>query len=315
MPSALLSRARAYEAERMPAVSSASLPAFHVTGCIGWINDPNGFSLYRGEYHLFYQYYPYDTHWNTMHWGHVKTSDFIRWQRLPCALAPDQPYDKDGCFSGSALELPDGRHLLMYTGVTKNEDGEERQAQCIAFGDGINYEKFDGNPVITAELLPDGGSPVHFRDPKIWKREDGFSAVAGNLGAHDNGAVLLFESPDAIHWRCVGTVASSEHKFGRMWECPDLFRLDGRDVLIVSPQEMKLDSMEFIYGNTTLCLIGTLSDDGELIREAEQTVDYGLDFYAPQTVLAPDGRRIMMGWMQNWDTCNLRTASIPWVTV
>ena len=35
-------------------------------------------------------------------------------------------------------------------------------------------------------------------------------------------------------------------------------------------------------------------------------------FYAPQTVLAPDGRRIMIGWMQNWDTCNFYTFNQPW---
>ena len=305
MPSELLSRARAYEAEHLPAVSKEHLPHFHVTGGVGWINDPNGFSLFRGEYHLFYQYYPYATHWDSMHWGHVKTRDFIRWERLPCALAPDQPYDNEGCFSGSAIELPDGRHLLMYTGVTKTADGEDRQTQCIAFGDGIDYEKYVGNPVILADLLPEGGSPVHFRDPKITACGEGYRAVAGNLGAEDNGAVLLFESPDALTWRCIGTVASSHHRFGRMWECPDLFRLDGKDVLLVSPQEMKLEGMEFIYGNTTLCLIGRLADSGELIREEEQTIDYGLDFYAPQTVLTQDGRRVMIAWMQYWNSVNV----------
>ncbi len=312
MPGDLLSRARGYEAERIPAVSPALLPRFHVTGGVGWINDPNGFSLYRGEYHLFYQYYPYDTHWNSMHWGHVKTRDFIRWERLPCALAPDKSYDKDGCFSGSAIELRDGKHLLMYTGVSKTSETDERQTQCLAIGDGINYEKYENNPVITADLLPKGGSPVHFRDPKIWESDGKYYAVAGNLCEDGNGAVLLFESPDCLHWRRVGTVASSENRLGRMWECPDLFRLDGKDVLIVSPQEMRTEDMEFLYGNTTLCLIGKLDPSGELLREFEQTIDYGLDFYAPQTVLTKDGRRVMIAWMQYWNSVEVRPVeSLP----
>ena len=79
-------------------------PAFHITPTIGWMNDPNGFSVYKGEYHLFYQYHPYSCEWGPMHWGHVKTKDFIRWERLPAALAPDQEkYDTNGCFSGGAV--------------------------------------------------------------------------------------------------------------------------------------------------------------------------------------------------------------------
>ena len=306
MISDLLSRARDYENDHMPKTDAAVFPRFHVTGGIGWINDPNGFSLYQGEYHLFYQYNPYDTKWDTMHWGHVKTRDFIRWERLPCALAPDKEYDKDGCFSGSALELRDGRHLLMYTGVRKTDDGQEFQTQCLAFGDGVNYEKYENNPVITAQLLPQGGSPVHFRDPKISKKNGVFYAVAGNLSSDGSGEVLLFESSDALQWRRVGTVAASKNRFGIMWECPDLFELDGKDVLLVSPQEMRIEGMEFLYGNTTLCLIGRLGEDGGLTAESEHTIDYGLDFYAPQTVLTADGRRVMVAWMQYWNSVDVR---------
>lgn len=306
MISDLLKRAREYEAERLPKISPDVLPRFHVTGGVGWLNDPNGFSLYRGEYHLFFQYYPYATHWSDMHWGHVKTRDFIHWEHLPCAMAPDKKYDCLGCFSGSALELPDGRHLLMYTGVGKTAEGGEVQTQCIAFGDGVDYEKYEGNPVIGSKLLPEGGSRVHFRDPKIYKEDDGWYAVAGNLCSDGNGAVLMFKSPDALSWQYAGMVASSGNRFGRMWECPDLFRLDGKDVLIVSPQEVRGDNLNFLNGNTTLCLIGSLDPDNSIDRETEQTIDLGLDFYAPQTVLTDDGRRVMIAWMQYWNSVDVR---------
>ena len=102
MTSKKLQRARYFEKKYSPYVAS-ELPKFHVTAPIGWINDPNGFAPYKGEYHLFHQYYPYDTKWGPMHWGHVKTQDFIKWERLPAALAPDMEYDKDGCFSGGAV--------------------------------------------------------------------------------------------------------------------------------------------------------------------------------------------------------------------
>ena len=98
-----------------------------------------------------------------------------------------------------------------------------------------------------------------------------------------------------------------------MWECPDFFELDGKWVLITSPMDMLPSGFEYHNGNGTLCLLGNFDEDTETFTEEHnQSVDYGIDFYAPQTVLAPDGRRIMIGWMQNWDTCNFRTQNISW---
>ena len=222
------------------------------------------------------------------------------------ALAPDQPYDQDGCFSGSAVELEDGRQLLLYTGVRaeRQDDGtlKNYQTQCIAVGDGVNYEKFEGNPVLTAADLPRGGSEIDFRDPKIWKDEDGFWAVAGNRPSDGSGSILLFHSEDALHWEYRGRVASCHCQYGKMWECPDFFQLDGMDVLLVSPQEMMPIGLEFHAGNGTVCILGHANEKKHIIRENVQAIDYGIDFYAPQTLLAPDGRRIMIAWMQNWDT-------------
>lgn len=172
----ILNKARKYEQDNISKVTDDMRPAYHVTGGIGWINDPNGFSVYKGEYHLFYQYHPYSTQWGPMHWGHVKTKDFVKWERLPIAIGPDTAPDQDGCFSGSAIELEDGRQLLLYTGVIKSENKDDPsndiQHQCVAVGDGINYEKYDGNPVIEGDTIPENGNIHDFRDPKIW-RENG----------------------------------------------------------------------------------------------------------------------------------------------
>ena len=317
MMSEKLQKARDFEALYGPFIPEDQRPAFHLTPTIGWMNDPNGFSLYQGEYHLFYQYHPYTTKWNAMHWGHVKTRDFIRWERLPVALAPDKEYDKYGCFSGGAVELPDGRQLLMYTGVRqvreKNGELRDRQTQCVAIGDGINYEKYEGNPVVTKKDLPKGGSRCDFRDPKIWREDDTYYMVVGNRPADGSGSVLMYESPDGLHWKFDGILARCHNQYGRMWECPDFFPLDGKHVLLVSPQEMSSIGLEFHAGNGTLCLIGEYDrENHHLDRESVQAIDYGLDFYAPQTTETLDGRRVMIAWMQNWgtSTCQPREARI-----
>ena len=132
--SEMLEKARKYEDEQGKQIKAEDRPAFHVSPYVGWMNDPNGFSYYQGEYHLFYQYYPYDTHWNSMHWGHVVSKDLLHWKHLPAALAPDEDYDKIGCFSGSAIELEDGRQLLLYTAVDQEtmEDGTVRDIQTLS---------------------------------------------------------------------------------------------------------------------------------------------------------------------------------------
>lgn len=319
MTSEALRKARDHEAQYGQLIPDSARPAFHLTPLVGWMNDPNGFSYYQGKYHLFYQYNPYDTKWGPMHWGHAVSQDLLRWEYLPCALAPDQPYDEGlGCFSGSAVETPDGKHLLMYTGVRTEhlEDGtsQDYQTQCIAVGDGLNYEKLECNPVLDSRDLPEGGSRVDFRDPKLWQEKDGtYRCILGNRSADGSGWLLLYRSDDAIHWKFESILDRSCNKLGKMWECPDYFTLDDRSVVLVSPQDMHASDLEFHSGNCTMCLIGEEDPEThEFRRDRLQAIDYGLDYYAPQTLLAPDGRRIMSAWMQNWDTCILPDPDQRW---
>ena len=302
-----LQRAREFELQEIGRIPEGQKPNFHFCSPTGWINDPNGFSSFRGEYHLFFQYHPYSVQWGPMHWGHAKTKDFISWELLPCALAPDEEFDAMGCFSGSALEW-EGRQYLMYTGVKEipGPDGKPvvRQTQCMADGDGVNYEKWKCNPVIEADCLPAGSFPEDFRDPKIWKEEDGFYAVVGSRSRDTSGQIAMFRSKDMREWELVSVLDRSENRFGKMWECPDFFPLDGRQVLIASPQTMEAEGLEFHNGNGTIYLVGSYDPETHefhrIVPEA-RAIDYGLDFYAPQTLLTPDGRRVMIGWMKSWD--------------
>ena len=309
--------ARVYEEEASKLISKECRPAFHLSPYVGWMNDPNGFSFYRGQYHLFYQYNPYDTEWDSMHWGHAVSKDLLHWEYLPATMAPDEDYDSYGCFSGSAVELDDGRQLLMYTGIRKDgrTNGDEIQTQCVAVGDGLNYVKSDLNPVIDGRDLPAGMTCHDFRDPKIWREKDGsFRCIVGACDENRIGSLLLYSSPDGLHWKYENIFAQNDGSFGLMWECPDIFMLDGHAVLNVSPQDMLPEGYEYHNGNGTVCLIGELDEERKhFTYHHNQTLDYGIDFYAAQTLKLEDGRRIMIGWMQNWDTCQLNgRVKRPW---
>lgn len=318
MMSQTLREARKYEEASEKMIKKEERPAFHLSARTGWMNDPNGFSYYKGQYHMFYQYYPYDTKWNSMHWGHAISDNLLHWKYLPAALAPDECYDRDGCFSGSAVELPDGRQLLMYTGVVRKPQWNggycDIQTQCVAVGNGIDYEKYENNPILDEKDIPEGCSKVDFRDPKVWKKADGsFACVVGNRPTDGSGQILLYSSQDGFQWEFVSVLAQNLNRFGKMWECPDFFELDGKWVLLVSPQDMLPQGFEYPNGNGTVCLIGDFEESTSTFKEeSNHAIDYGIDFYAPQTVMVPDGRRIMIGWMQNWDTSSSHSPYQQW---
>lgn len=298
-----LEKANKYQEENR--IDKSMKPIFHITPVTGWMNDPNGFSVYKGKIHLFYQYHPYSTEWGPMHWGHYVSEDFIKWEEMPVALAPDEDYDFAGCFSGSAIETEEG-HMLVYTGVTEREskDGTKEviQHQCLAIGDGIHYEKIKDNPIIPAEYLPEGLSRQDFRDPKVWKEDNVYYLVAGNRDGKHDGKAVLFKSDNLKKWQYISVLADNRGKYGKMWECPDFFALDGKYVLIVSPMDMQADGEEFHNGNQSVAMVGEYNrQDYNFMEEQVISLDYGTDFYAPQTMQAQDGRRVMVAWMKSWD--------------
>jgi beta-fructofuranosidase len=265
---------------------------YHVMAPAGWMNDPNGLIHYKGEYHIFYQHYPYSDKWGPMHWGHAKSGDLVHWEHLPVALAPTEPFelgDKGGygCWSGSAVEH-DGKLFLFYTGHVDGRDPME--VQCMAASeDGVHFTKNAENPVIAG--APEAGS-VGFRDPKVWKHGERWYMIIGS-GKDGKGRALLYRSGNLTDWEYMGVAAESDGTQGDMWECPDLFPLGDKHVLVISPMNM---------GQTkNLYMVGEMDYElGVFKAEYQAKVDEGFDFYAGQTLLDDRGRRIVIGWMDMW---------------
>lgn len=265
---------------------------YHFMAQTGWLNDPNGLIYFRGKYHYFYQYNPYYGLWDYMHWGHAVSEDLLHWEYLPLALAPSETYDdhmRGGCFSGSAMER-DGKLFLIYTGATNRGNGFE-QTQCVAYSeDGIHFEKYDGNPVLRA---PEGVEAHNFRDPKVWKHMDQYYMVCG-ASCGNKAQALLYCSEDLFHWSFVNVLAESRGEWGYMWECPDLFRLGDKYVLTFSP----MGAGE----HTSVYFVGDLDyETGKFVSQVSGEIDWGLDYYAPQSFVSPDGRRITVAWANEWE--------------
>jgi beta-fructofuranosidase len=279
--------------EKLPEMKKAKMrQRYHFMGQEGWINDPNGLIFYKGRYHFFFQCNPYGSYWDTIYWGHAVSDDLLHWEYLPIALAPSAPYEdgeRGGCFSGSAIEF-DGKLFLIYTGTTKTEEGFI-QSQCIAYStDGIHFEKYAKNPVISA---PEGIEQDNFRDPKVWKYEDDFYLVCG--GKQNNLAkALLYKSKNLTDWEFVNVMFESRGEYGYMFECPDFFSLDGRDILTFCP--MGAGERTAVY------LVGKLNyDTGKFYPVCSGEADWGFDYYAPQSFQDAKGRRIVTAWANAWE--------------
>ncbi|XP_045771369.1 sucrose-6-phosphate hydrolase-like [Maniola jurtina] len=269
-------------------------PLYHVAPPVGWMNDPNGFSYHKGEFHLFYQFYPYDSVWGPMHWGHVTSRDLVNWEQRPTALLPE----REQCFSGGAITQGD-QLVLMYT-AHAGSDVEPffNETQYLAFSDdAMNFHKYEGNPVIARAP---NGSP-DFRDPKVWKHGDDYYSAIGSKTWNDRGLVLLYKSKDLKDWEFLSVIAESNGEEGYMWECPDFFELDGKFVLLISPQGMEEQGDRYKNTNQNGYIIGSFSyDTNQFVPEVGfQEIDFGHDFYAAQTVEA-NGKRYISAWFNMW---------------
>lgn len=289
-------------------LSSEWYPGFHVTPLTGWMNDPNGLIFFKGEYHLFYQYYPFAPVWGPMHWGHAKSRDLVHWETLPVALAPGDSFDRDGCFSGCAVDN-NGVLTLIYTGhiVLSNDSLDAiREVQCMATSiDGIHFQK--EGIVLEKAPMP---QVAHFRDPRVWKENNHWFMVVGYRTDDEKhqgiGHVALYRSENLKDWIFVKTLLgdNSQLPLGKrafMWECPDFFSLGNRSVLMFSPQGLKASG----YKNRNLFQNGYILGKWQAPQFTPETsfqeLDYGHDFYAAQRFEAKDGRQILIAWFDMWE--------------
>lgn len=274
---------------------------YHIMPTSGWVNDPNGLCQFKGVYHIYYQYSPFDVNGKLKLWGHITTEDFIKYQEHEPVLYPDFRYDQNGVYSGSAV-VRNGKINYFYTGNVKHLDGDYdyimtgREQNLIACSseDGFNFSEKE--LIMTNTDFPSNLS-LHVRDPKVYHK-NGIDYMA--IGARDDnstGCILVLKGKDLKDWEC-HTVIYSDEKFGYMWECPDLFDLNGETVLVTCPQGVPEEGYIYknVHQNGYFLVNGDLESKDVNLSEF-RLLDYGFDFYAPQSFEDESGRRILVGWM------------------
>lgn len=278
-------------------------PQFHLLPAADWMNDPNGPIYWHGKYHMFYQYNPNGAYWGDMHWAHATSPDMVHWTHLPVALSPTPGGpDAGGCFTGTTV-VDAGMVTAIYTGVVSTpenlatiRDGNHslRESQCLAVSADTELKQWSKLPKPIIDAPPAGMHVTGFRDPSPWRQGDWWYMTIGSGFPHQSGAVLLYRSKDLRHWEYLHVLVSGEpaernatHPVasGDMWECPELFPLGGKHVLIFSTQ------------GKTHWKVGEL-DPKEMLFHADKDgiVDYG-SYYAAKTQLDLRGNRILWGWI------------------
>jgi beta-fructofuranosidase len=278
-------------------------PQYHLLPAANWMNDPNGPIFWDGRYHMFYQYNPGGAVWGDMHWGHAVSPDTVHWKHLPIALSPTAGGpDAAGCFSGTSV-VDRGVVTVLYTGVVSVPEDQAtirdgthsfRESQCLATSTDPELKIWSKMPAAVIATPPADLQVTGFRDPSPWRRGDSWYMTVGSGTPHQGGEVLLYRSRDLRQWDYqhliahgtgTGEAAPNPVASGDMWECPDLFPLDGRHVLIYSSQ----GKVHWQSGHL---------DDSTMVFHPEQfgTLDHGA-YYAAKSQLDDHGNRILWGWI------------------
>ncbi len=260
-------------------------PVYHHTPLYGWMNDPNGMFYKDGVWHLYYQYNPYGSQWENMTWGHSTSRDLIHWKAEPLAIESDW---LGAIFSGSCITKGDDI-VAFYTSAGQHQT----QSMAVSNDGGRSFTKYDGNPIITSDK-PD------FRDPNLFWHEPTQRWIMILAVGQE---MQIFSSADLKDWKYESSFGKDYGNHGGVWECPDLFKIDNKWVLICN-----INPGGPFGGSATQYFVGQF--DGhkftcESMPKVTKWMDYGKDHYATVSFYnAPDKRRVVLAWMSNWQYAN-----------
>jgi beta-fructofuranosidase len=294
----------AIEAAAPRAQADPARPTFHVASPAQWMNDPNGPIFYKGFYHLFYQLDPFSDEGGPRYWGHVRSRDLVKWEPLPIALCPSTEAGEAEVWSGCCTLNGLGEPMIFYTSITRGKSPQDHAEQWAALGDDdlIHWRRSPDNPVLSEALH--GGTKIYdWRDPFVFRdQKRTFLVTGGNLNRAQGGqaTVNIYEAENVglTRWTYRGVLFQDSEPAARTAECPNFFKLGDQWVLIISPY----GRVEYFVGDfdTVTC---------RFHPHTRGLLDFGPNYYAPNTMQVHDGRRLTWGWVNGfpgghgWNGC------------
>ncbi|AZK45768.1 GH32 C-terminal domain-containing protein [Paenibacillus lentus] len=307
--------------DRTPLLSDRHRPQYHVSPPAHWMNEPHAPIYFDGKYHLFYQHNPLGPFFHQIHWGHWVSNDLVHWRDLPVALAPEKDLlAPDGIWSGSATYDADGLPVLFFTAA--NDSASPNQSVALARStytmdgdsDLVHWVKHPEPLIVQKRGM---GAFGDFRDPFVWKDDDGWFALVGSGIEGEGGAALAFSSQDMMNWVYKGPFFKADiQKFpylGPIWELPVLLPLGSdkhgvnKHLLLVSPVGEGADVEVFYWiGQIDKQNLSFIPDE-----EEPQLIDVGdFHFTGPSGMVDPKtGRKIIFTIAQGDRTSELEYKS------
>ena len=272
-------------------------PSYHIAPPHGLVNDPNGLSFFNGEHHIFYQWFPLGPVHGLKHWYHVSTKDFVNYNDRGVAMVPELSFEEHGCYTGVGVPQQD-ELLLYYTANRFDEEKNVHQTQALAVMDK------QGNLTKKGVVIEENREQYtcEFRDPILVPRTECNFMLVGAQGIDEKGKLAAYKGNSLTEFDYLGNIDVGLDEFGYMWECPNYYEEQDKGIFIFSPQGVTSESkydLKNVF--SVVYMVGEQIDFDNQSFEHQGwfELDKGFDFYAPQTYVDEQDRRILLGWLGN----------------
>jgi len=249
--------------------------------------DPNCAFYWKGEYHLHYIY----NHRDGFAFAHVSSKDMVHWQWHPTTLTPKTT--GHGMFSGTGFLTKEGQPAIIYHG-----QGSGRNQLAFALDDRL--EKWTKPlPIIPKDA---SGAEAKFRnwDPDCWRNGETYYGISGG----ENPS--LMKSADLKEWKFLGPLLHEDYPAsigmakGEDISCANMFKIGDKWMLLCISHRLGCRYY-----------LGDFKDEKYLPGFQAMMSWNGNHFFAPESVLAEDGRRVMWAWLLNLPVAPCGVQSLP----
>jgi len=239
----------------------------------GWPGDPNPAFYYKGRYHLHYIY----ANRTGYVFAHVSSRDMVNWKWHPTVLMP--PKTGHGMFSGTGLFTKEGKPVMIYHGQGSGKN-------WLAYGLDDNLDKWSRPEAVTAKTEDGQPAKIRYWDPDCWLNGDTYYALSGGKDPE------LMKSNDLKNWKYLGKLLHNDYPAdlgvprNEDISCANMFKIGNKWMLLCISH-----SLGCRY------YLGDFKDEKYLPEFHAMMSWNGNNFFAPESMLAKDGRRVMWAWI------------------